>query len=311
MAKNNSRKKGFDDGFWSKQEIKSIFLEEQREYIWNKNYWRDVIVPLLRLETNSVILDVGCGLGFLGRCLAEFIPEGKIVGVDLDSSLVEAARKRAEEQGLSEIVDFRVGNALELPVESETVDLSICQTLLMHLDNPMKAIKEMCRVTKTGGRIVAIEPDFASYSYFDTAYETIDFSLDQRVKLWHWGRLLTIGKKKLGRGDNEIGLKIPYLFYNNGLDVLDVRCSDRVFWLIPPYEGRELELKHMLLPPEVTAEKLDLKSEFLAGGGTDEEWIEYIELLKRIQKVREQQIKEKSFVSSISQAATITIAEKI
>lgn len=311
MAKNNSGKKGFDDGFWSKQEIKSIFLEEQREYIWNKNYWRDVIVPLLRLETNSVILDVGCGLGFLGSCLAEFIPEGKIVGVDLDSSLVEAARKRAEEQGLSEIVDFRVGNALELPVESETVDLSICQTLLMHLDNPMKAIKEMCRVTKTGGRIVAIEPDFASYSYFDTAYETIDFSLDQRVKLWHWDRLLTIGKKKLGRGDNEIGLKIPYLFYNNGLDVLDVRCSDRVFWLIPPYEGRELELKHMLLPPEVTAEKLDLKSEFLAGGGTDEEWIEYIELLKRIQKVREQQIKEKSFVSSISQAATITIAEKI
>jgi len=311
LTKNSSQKKGFDEGFWSKEQIKDVFLDEQREYIWNKDYWKNVIIPLLRLKRNSVILDVGCGLGFLGHYLVEFVPKGKIIGVDLSNNLIETAKKRAKERELSEAFDFRVENALELPVESETIDVSICQTLLMHLDDPMKAIKEMQRVTKIGGRIVAIEPDYASYSYFDTAYEAMNFSLEQRMKLWRWDKLLTIGKKKLGRGDNEIGSRIPCLFFNSGLRVLDVRCSDRVFWLIPPYKGHELELKHLMLSPEDVARQLDLKTKFLAGGGTDDEWKEYLSLMKRVQKVHKQQIEEKSFVSSVFQAAIITIAEKI
>lgn len=93
--------------------------------------------------------------------------------------------------------------------------------------------------------------------------------------------------------------------------MLDVRCSDRVFWLIPPYKGHELELKHLTLSPEDIAKQLDLKTEFLARGGTDEEWREYLSLLKRVQELQKQQIEEKAVVSSIFQTATITIAEKI
>jgi hypothetical protein len=49
------------------------------------------------------------------------------------------------------------------------------------------------------------------------------------------------------------------------------------------------------------AKHLDLKTEFLAGGGTDEEWREYLSLLKRVQELQKQQIEEKAFVSSIFQ----------
>ncbi len=306
-----SKKKGFTKGFWSKDEIKDVFLDEQREYFWNKDYFRNVLVQLFGLRKDSIILDVGCGLGFLGLSLVEFIPHGKMIGVDLDPKLIEEAKQRADNRGLSKVVNFRIGNAYELPVDDNSIDLSICQTLLMHLDEPLKAIREMQRVTKRGGRVVAIEPDYASYSFFDTAYETLGFSLEQRAKLWRWDRILTIGKKKLGRGDNEIGSKIPYLFFKNGLHILDVRCFDNVFWLIPPYQGHELELKHLLLPPEDLVKHLDMRTEFLAGGGTEEEWSEYLNIMKKAHELHRKQIKEKTFVSSISQVATITIAEKI
>lgn len=43
----------------------------------------------------------------------------------------------------------------------------------MHLEDPIKAISEMRRVTKNGGRVVAIEPNYASFSFFDSVYDTI------------------------------------------------------------------------------------------------------------------------------------------
>lgn len=307
----STKKKGFAEGFWSKEEIQDTFLDEQRRYLWNRDYWKNVLVPLLKLNQDFVVLDVGCGLGFLGQSLAEFVPEGKMIGVDLDAKLIEAAKKTASKSRFSQIFNFRVGSAYELPVNSDAVHLSICQTLLMHLDEPIKAVSEMRRVTKEGGRVVAIEPDYAGHAIFDTAYETMDFSLEERVELLRWDKILTVGKKNRGRGDNEIGSKVPYLFFKNELRIVTVRCFDRVFWLIPPYQGNELELKHMMTPPESYVEQLDMHTDFLAGGGTEKEWSEYFNLLKKSHEIRKQQIKEKTFVSSIFTTIIITIAEKI
>lgn len=309
-SNSDSKQKGFAEGFWSKGEIKDVFLDEQREYLYNEDYFRKILVPLLKLREDSVILDVGCGLGFLGMKLAEFVPKGKIIGIDLDSKLIEEAKRRMNSR-ITENLDFRVGNVYELPISDNSIDVSICHTLLMHLNEPLKGVAEMQRVTKTGGRVVAIEPDFASFSLFDTGYETMNFSLEERGRLWRWERTIAVGKKKLGKGDNDIGLKVPQLFFKSGLHVLDVRCADKVFWLIPPYEGHTLELKHLLISPDKLIEQLDLKTEFFAGGGTEEEWREYLRLTKKIHKITVKQVKEKSYVSSYFQVAAITIAEKI
>lgn len=306
----DSEQKGFAEGFWSKETVKDVFLDEQREYIYNDDYFRRVLVPLFGLLENSIILDVGCGLGFIGTKLWEFVPKGKVIGVDLDSKLIEEAKRRAGVRGMGNL-DFRVGNAYELPAEDNSVDLSICQTLLMHLNEPLKGIAEMKRVTKAGGRIIAIEPDYASFSVFDTAYETMNLNIEDRSKLWRWERTIAAGKKKLGRGDNDIGLKIPYLFFKSGLRLLDVRCLDKVFWLIPPYEGHTLELKHLQMPPDKMIEQLDLKSEFIAGGGTEDEWREYFGLAQKAHEVTTKQIEEKTYVTCYSQVATISIAQKI
>lgn len=312
MSSDAVEKKGFKEGFWSDDEIKEIFLDKERRIIWNKDYWRNTLVPLLKLKPNSVILDVGCGLGFIGQSLAEFVPQGRIIGVDLDAKLIELARRISEKTLPNRVFDYRIGSAYNLPVESDTANLSICQCMLMHIDDPEKAIAEMTRVTKKGGRVVTIEPDYASVSYFDTAVQEMKYSVNQRVSFLRWEMLRKLGKKKLGKGDDDIGTKLPFLFYKEGLHITEVRAFDRVFWLIPPYqrEGNDIELEHVLLDPEFYMEKLDTRKEFLAGGGTEDEFKEYFDLVKKEHEVRQRQVKEKTYVSSVSQALVITIGEK-
>jgi SAM-dependent methyltransferase len=93
----NSEQKGFAEGFWSKDEIKDVFLDEQREYLLNEDCFGRILVPLLGLREDSVILDVGCGLGFLGAKLAESVPKGKAIGIELDPKLIEQAKIRMEQ----------------------------------------------------------------------------------------------------------------------------------------------------------------------------------------------------------------------
>jgi ubiquinone/menaquinone biosynthesis C-methylase UbiE len=313
MSSDTVEKKGFAEGFWSDDEITEIFLDKQRKIIWNKDYWRNVLVPLLGLQSSSVILDVGCGLGFIGQSLAEFIPDGKVIGVDLDAKLVELARRISVKTWPNHAFDYRVGSAYDLPVDSDTADLAVCQCMLMHLDNPKKAIDEMQRATKKGGRVVAIEPDYASSSYYDTAIEEMNYSVNQRANSLRWELLRKNGKRKLGKGDDDIGTKIPLMFYKAGLRVTEVRCFDRVFWLMPPYqrEGNDLELEQLLIPPDFYVEKLDMRGEFIAGGGTEEELKENLSLLRKEHEIRQRQVKEKTYISSVTQALVITVGEKI
>lgn len=304
------RKKGYKRGFWSKKGIKQTFLEEQRRYLWNDDYFRKVLVPLLNLTKDSVVLDVGCGLGFLGQKLGEAVKNRKVIGVDLDPKLVDSARKRLTDCSSGTTYDFRVGDAYELPVESDSVDLAICQALLMHLDSPETAIDEMKRVTKRGGIVTAIEPQYSRQFNFDTAVEILSPSVEDRAQMWRWNALTDAGKERLGKGDNEIGAKISHLFFQRGLRVVEVRAMDRAYWLIPPYEGHELELKHLLIAPETYIEQSDMRSEFLAGGGTEKEWKQYFSVMKEIHKVTQLQVGNKTYASTSITTAIITIAEK-
>jgi SAM-dependent methyltransferase len=105
------------------------------------------------------VLDVGCGFGLetlkLGR---RVLPGGTVSGVDKSASFIGEARRRADAADLK--LDFRVGDAQDLPFESACFDVCRAERLLIYLDNPMRALAEMKRVTRGGGRLSLIEPDF-------------------------------------------------------------------------------------------------------------------------------------------------------
>ncbi|MEW6034319.1 MAG: class I SAM-dependent methyltransferase [Chloroflexota bacterium] len=99
------------------------------------------------------ILDVGTGTGFLALLLAEMGHD--VTGLDLTEGMLEKARDKATESGLS--IRFELGDAEELPFEDELFDAVVCNYLLWTLPRPSEALREWIRVTRRGGRIVVID----------------------------------------------------------------------------------------------------------------------------------------------------------
>jgi ubiquinone/menaquinone biosynthesis C-methylase UbiE len=98
------------------------------------------------------VLEVAIGTG---RNLA-FYPEGvRLTGVDLSPAMLERARKRARERGME--ADLREGDAQDLPFPDESFDTVVCTHSLCNIPDDRKAVAEMKRVLRPGGRLVLLD----------------------------------------------------------------------------------------------------------------------------------------------------------
>lgn len=130
-------------------------------------------VPVLeRIPQEGVrrILDLGCGQGLTTRMLAERFPEASFVGLEYDQALVDYASGQAESR-----MKFQQGDAAHLPFPDASFDLVFTRYLLVHLPDPNAAIREMLRVARPGGFVMAYEPD-CSVSASHPPYAGVDTS---------------------------------------------------------------------------------------------------------------------------------------
>jgi ubiquinone/menaquinone biosynthesis C-methylase UbiE len=121
----------------------------------NADYLLPYIMP------NHQILDVGCGPGTITTSFVKYVPEGRVVGIDISDKVLEQARTEAALQKIGGArLQFHTGSAHEMPFEDETFDIVHCHALLVHLPNTLAAVREMRRVCKKGGYVAAREPDW-------------------------------------------------------------------------------------------------------------------------------------------------------
>lgn len=95
------------------------------------------------------MLDLATGTGWTSRLLAR--RGATVIGVDIAADLVASARERAKEDGLS--IDYRVGDAENLPFADGEFDAVISTCGVMFATRPEAAAKELARVTRKGGRV--------------------------------------------------------------------------------------------------------------------------------------------------------------
>ncbi len=118
-------------------------------------------VRLLGLRPGVRAIEVGCGLGDDARALSRLVgPHGGVIGLDSSTALLERARARCEPDDGP--VTFATGDAHELPFDAGTFDAARTERTLQHLEDPARAVCELTRVTRSGGVVLANEPDWGT-----------------------------------------------------------------------------------------------------------------------------------------------------
>lgn len=105
------------------------------------------------LSSGERVVDVGCGARIDSLIAAKKVgPDGRVIGVYMTPSMLEKARRTAEEGGLKSL-EFREGYAEALPVDDGWADVVISNGVLNLMPDKDAALAEMSRVLKPGGRL--------------------------------------------------------------------------------------------------------------------------------------------------------------
>jgi len=213
------------------------YFGEFRDFWWNRDFL-DLMATRWRLREATSLADIGCGQGHWSRLLFPYLrPPPQLTGVDREPRWVEVAAQnfqRVFPEVPSDCFRFVEGDSTKIPLPDNSFDVVTCQTLLMHLECPLDALREMLRILRPGGLLICVEPNnFWNYLSFTslTSAEPVE-KLVRRFEFWlRYHR----GKMCLGQGDHAIGDVLPGYFAQVGLVQIDAHLSDRAVTLIPPY----------------------------------------------------------------------------
>lgn len=120
------------------------------------HYWRHVTVKMSGAAKGQSVLDCATGTGDLAIAFKRAVgPEGHVIGTDFCEEMMETAPAKAKSRNLE--IDFEVADAMNLPYEDNKFDISSIAFGIRNVDDPVKALKEMARVVKPGGRVMVLE----------------------------------------------------------------------------------------------------------------------------------------------------------
>ena len=195
--------------------LTSPTLKHVRDEWWDDAFTA-FLVERLRPRAGNRILDVGCGTGTAELRLSRLrVSQVTLVGVDLFAERTAIAERTADGHNLR--ASFAAADACHLPFPDRTFDSTFCVAVLQHINDTSEALREFVRVTRVGGRIVAVEPDNAARYWYSSAPSGMKaFAAAQA-----FFDALT---RDRGEGwEPRVGPRLPTLFAGVGVEPLEVQ----------------------------------------------------------------------------------------
>ncbi len=112
------------------------------------------------VQKGKIAADIGAGTGFISEGL---IQEGlQVIAVDQSEAILKEMKRKFAD---IEAIDYRVGQAQNLPIPNGTVDYAFANMYLHHVESPSEAIAEMVRILKPAGKLVITDLDEHEFDF--------------------------------------------------------------------------------------------------------------------------------------------------
>jgi SAM-dependent methyltransferase len=174
----------------------------------------EAMLDQIGIQSGWHSLDLGCGaMGILGPLSRRVGSRGKVVGMDIDPTLIDAARVLGQEEGWDN-VELREGDARQTHLAPASFDVVHARFLLAPLRQHEAALlREMLALTRPGGVVALQEPDASSWT-FCPAHPT-----------WEKLKDAIIGAYNAGGGDINAGRRTYALLRQAGLENVQIRAA--------------------------------------------------------------------------------------
>ena len=143
--------------------------------------WKDAMVSRLHPRAGERVLDLAGGTGDIALRILDRAPDAVVTVVDLTPAMLAVGRDRAIDRGIMAGIDWVAGNAEQLPLADRTVDAVTIAFGLRNVTRRDRALAEIRRVLRPGGRFLCLEFSRVVVPGLDRLYDAYSFSVLPRL----------------------------------------------------------------------------------------------------------------------------------
>ena len=114
------------------------------------------LLKALEFKPTDVVVDLGCGSGYLTYPMARRVPQGKVLAVDIQPEMLDLVRRRMKLLGLKNIEPIQ-GEEMDPKIPAGSADLILLVDVYHEFSHPYEMTQAMVKALKPGGRLVLVE----------------------------------------------------------------------------------------------------------------------------------------------------------